>query len=239
MNRPVLIVLHQEHSSPGRVGLLLKHLGYPLDIRKPRFGDVLPATLEHHAGAVIFGGPMSANDPDDFIRQETDWLAVPLDERAPFLGICLGAQMLARHLGASVGPHPEGRVEVGYYPIRPTPEGARLLRWPPYVYQWHREAFALPRGSCLLAQGCDDFPYQAFSYGPAAFALQFHPELTLAMMNRWTVRGRERFALPGAQPRAEHFLGRAVYDRDVRTWLEAFLALWLAADSRGVALAAE
>src|ERR1700726_2535544 len=70
--RPVLIVLHQETSTPGRVGNALRLLGHPLDIRRPRFGDPLPETLDGHAGAVIFGGPMSANDPDDYVRREID-----------------------------------------------------------------------------------------------------------------------------------------------------------------------
>ena len=92
--RPILIVLHQETSTPGRVGNALRALGHGLDIRRPRFGDPLPETLEGHAGAVIFGGPMSANDPDDFVRQEIDWISVPLREQRPFLGICLGARFL-------------------------------------------------------------------------------------------------------------------------------------------------
>ena len=93
---PVLIVLHQETSTPGRVGNALRALGHTLDIRRPRFGDPLPETLDLHAGAVIFGGPMSANDPDDYVRREIDWIEVPLREQRPFLGICLGAQMLAK-----------------------------------------------------------------------------------------------------------------------------------------------
>src|SRR4029079_2237282 len=92
---PVLIVLHQESSTPGRVGNALRALGYRLDIRRPRFGDPLPETLEQHAGAVYSGGPMSANDADDYIRREIAWLEIPLREQRPFLGICLGAQMLA------------------------------------------------------------------------------------------------------------------------------------------------
>jgi GMP synthase (glutamine-hydrolysing) len=100
---------------------------------------------------------MSANDNDDFIRREIDWLAVPLKEQRPFLGICLGAQMLARHLGAKVGPHPQGRAEVGYYPIRPTEAGRRICsHWPDHVYQWHREGSELPAGTEQLAEG-DDF----------------------------------------------------------------------------------
>ena len=57
MLKPVLIILHQEHSSPGRVGQVLAKLGYPLDVRRPRFGDRLPETMDDHAAAVIFGGP--------------------------------------------------------------------------------------------------------------------------------------------------------------------------------------
>ena len=76
--RPILMVLHQEHSTPGRVGRLLRERGYALDLRRPRFGDPLPPTLADHAGAVIFGGPMSANDDDDFIHREIDWVGVAL-----------------------------------------------------------------------------------------------------------------------------------------------------------------
>src|SRR6201995_1085274 len=120
---PVLVVLHQETSTPGRVGNALRALGHGLDVRRPRFGDPLPETLDDHAGAVIFGGPMSANDSDDFLRREIDWISVPLREQRPFLGICLGAQMLAKQLGAQVAPHPEGRAQMGYSPVRPTAAG--------------------------------------------------------------------------------------------------------------------
>ena len=229
---PVLIVLHQEHSTPGRVGYLLQRRGYPLDIRRPRFGDPLPDTMAHHAGAVIFGGPMSANDPDDFIKQEIDWLSVPLREEKPYLGLCLGAQMLAKHLGGSVYTHPEGRAEIGYYPLVPTEDGQAFAReagadWPSHVYHWHREGFHCPSGAKTLATG-DDFPTQAIRVGPNAFGLQFHPEVTHAMICRWTVRAAERLALPGAQDRARQIEGRFMYDPHVRLWLDAFLDRWLA-----------
>ena len=123
MRPPILIVLHQETSTPGRLGHALRQRGYPLDVRRPRFGDPLPETMAGHSGAITFGGPMSANDATDFIRREIDWLAVPLKEKKPFLGICLGAQMLAHHLGSRVYRHPDGHAEVGYYPIRPTDIG--------------------------------------------------------------------------------------------------------------------
>jgi GMP synthase (glutamine-hydrolysing) len=226
--RPVLIVLHQETSTPGRVGNALRLLGHPLDVRRPRFGNPLPETLEDHAGAVIFGGPMSANDPDDYVRREIDWIAVPLKEERPFLGICLGAQMLAAQLGARVAPHPEGRAQIGYYPIRPTAAGRAICaaEWPDHVYHWHREGFELPFDSELLAEGTD-FPVEAFRAGNS-FGFQFHPDVTYAMMHRWTTRGHARLELPGARPCRDHFADRAVHDVAERAWLKEFLDGWLA-----------
>ena len=230
---PVLVVLHQECSTPGRVGNALRALGHRLDVRRPRFGDALPETLDDHAGAVIFGGPMSANDPDEFVRREIDWISVPLREQRPFLGICLGAQMLAMQLGARVAPHPEGRAEVGYYPIRPTQAGLALCpHWPDHVYHWHREGFELPHGAELLAEG-GDFPVQAFQSGHA-FGLQFHPDVTYAMMHRWTTRGYDRLDAPGARARHHHFADRAVHDVTERAWLKAFLDDWLTRMPRSV-----
>ena len=216
---PILIVLHQEHSTPGRVGHLLQERGYPLDIRRPRFGDPLPATMAEHAGAAIFGGPMSANDEDEFIRREIDWVEVALKEEKPFLGLCLGAQMLAKLLGGRVYPHADGRAEIGYFPLVPTEAGQDVSErmgapWPTHVYHWHREGFDCPAGATTLATG-DDFPTQAILVGERAFGLQFHPEVTHAMMCRWTVRGHERLALPGAQDRSRQIEGRFMYDPHV------------------------
>jgi GMP synthase (glutamine-hydrolysing) len=226
MPQPILVILHQEHSTPGRVGNALRQLGYRLDVRRPRFGELLPETMEEHHAAIIFGGPMSANDEDDFIRREIEWIAVPLKQNKPFLGLCLGAQMFAQHLGARVFRHPEGRAEIGYYPIRPTAAGLAVVdRWPEQVYQWHREGFDVPPGAELLAEG-DMFEVQAIRYG-RAFALQFHPEVTHAMMHRWIARGHERMQLPGARPRQTHFTDRAVYDYSAQAWLDVFLEHWL------------
>ncbi|MFD0916585.1 glutamine amidotransferase [Pseudahrensia aquimaris] len=221
--RPILIILHQETSTPGRVGQRLVERGFSLDIRRPPLGDHLPESLDDHAGAIMFGGPMSANDPDEFVKRETDWLAVPLKEERPLLGICLGAQKLVKHLGGAVEAHPEGLVEVGYYPLEPTQQGREFMEhWPEHIYQWHREGFDLPRGATLLARG-DVYPNQMFAYGKHAYALQFHTELTLAMMLRWTVKGAERMVLPGAQNRKQHIEGRMVHDAAISAWLDQFL----------------
>jgi GMP synthase (glutamine-hydrolysing) len=227
MPQPILIILHQERSTPGRIGHTLQRLGYRLDVRRPRFGDPMPPTLEDHAAAVIFGGPMSANDEDDFIRREIDWIAVPLKEDKPFLGICLGAQLCARALGARVFLHPAGHAEIGYYPIRPTAAGLAVVDpWPEQVYEWHREGFDLPTGTELLAEG-DMFEVQAFRHG-RSYALQFHPDVTHATMYRWMTRGHDRLEMPGAKPRNTHFADRAVYDYSARAWLSVFLERWIA-----------
>lgn len=229
--RPVLVVLHQEHSTSGRIGRLLQARGHALDIRKPRFGDPLPQTMRDHAGAVIFGGPMGANDPEDFIKAEIDWIGTCLKEDAPFLGICLGAQMLAKHMGARVYTHGEGRAEVGYYPLGVTEAGAThadtaQFIWPGTVYQWHRDGFDCPADAECLATG-GDFPVQAIRTGSRAYGIQFHPEVTPAMMYRWSVRGHERTLMPGAQLGHTHLPGWFQHDPAVRLWLDAFLDHWL------------
>ena len=133
MNQNILIILHSETSTAGRIGQMLVQRGYRLDIRRPCLGDDLPSSMAQHEGAVIFGGPMSANDSDDWIAREIDWIGVPLKEQKPFLGVCLGAQMLSKHLGGNVGPHADGQVEIGYYPIMPTEAGQPLGPWPQHV----------------------------------------------------------------------------------------------------------
>ena len=174
----VLIVLHQDHSTPGRVGTLLAQRGFALDVRRPSLGEPLPKTLAEHAGAIVFGGPMSANDDHlDWVRREIDWLAVPLSENKPLLGVCLGAQMLARHLGVQVFTYPDKRSEIGYYPIAPTTDADRLCAaaFPRCVYHWHCDGFELPRGARLLAASDGEFPNQAFAFGLARAGVAVPP----------------------------------------------------------------
>lgn len=232
MTQRILIVLHQERSNPGRVAQELRRRGCELDIRRPSLGDPLPPTMSAHDGAIIFGGPMSANDDLPFIRSEMDWISVPLREEKPYLGICLGAQLLAKSLGARVYGREDERVEVGYFPIRPTEDGAHLFDDPQYVYQWHREGFDLPSGAVQLAQG-DDFPVQAMRYGKSAYGIQFHPEHTALMMNAWLVMSRQRLMQPGAQAAHEHRAGRAQHDACLKGWLSRFLDHWLPRNAAG------
>ena len=225
--RPVLIVLHQEHSSPGAIGQWFVNNGYPIDIKRPRFGCELPATLQEHTGAIIFGGPMSANDNDDWLRKEIGVIECCLKESAPFFGVCLGAQLLARCLGAGVSLHPEGHVEIGYHPLTATPEGEKICAWPEYFYQWHKEGFELPAGGRLLATGGSAFPNQAFVYGHTAFGVQFHSEITYTMINRWTGRNLHKLDQNGAQKQDEQFASHMLHQAKVRAWLDGFLGAWV------------
>ena len=115
MKKPILIVLHQEQSSPGRVGYELIKRGFPLDIRRPPLGDPLPQTADNHLGMVVFGGPMSANDPDPWMMDELRCIETFNKAEIPYLGLCLGAQMLCRVVGARVYKHPDEETEIGYY----------------------------------------------------------------------------------------------------------------------------
>lgn len=223
---PILTLVHQATSNPGLVGAILAEMGYRLDIRCLAVGDALPPNLDHHSAAIVFGGPMSANDDHlPFIRQELDWIPTVLAAQKPYLGICLGAQLLARTLGAKVSPHPEGLREVGYYPIVPTAVGRAFLPQPMLVYQWHQEGFEIPAGAHLLARG-STFRHQAFGY-QRAFGLQFHPEITTVMVNHWTTEGADHLAYPGAQSRARHISQHRLYRQTVEGWLRRFLAQWL------------
>jgi GMP synthase (glutamine-hydrolysing) len=232
--KPVLIVVHQIHSNPGHVGHWFRRNGHPLDIRRHFDGDPLPQTLRDHCGAVIFGGPQSANDKIPHIRREVDWVGVALNEEKPFLGICLGAQMLAHHLGARVDHCRHGSVEIGYHELAPTPEGVASGGMPERAFQWHREGFEVPHGARLLARGSEAYPNQAFSYGPAAVGVQFHPEITYTQVNRWSGGNSVRLLLRGAKPRPQHLQDHLVHAPTVHGWLDGFLSRWVCGRLRSI-----
>lgn len=226
MTRRVLMIVHQAHSTPGRVGELLAERACTFDRRCTNLFDPLPDDLSGYAAAIVFGGPQSANDDDrPGIRMELDWLErVALPSGCPVLGICLGAQMIARVLGARVGRHPDGLVEIGYHPVYPTAAGEPYFDGPTMFYQWHRETFEIPAGATHLAHN-DAFDAQMFRYGERVFGIEFHPEMTLAMIERWSgsERGAAMLDLPGAQPRDAQLEGYTRYAPATDRWLARFL----------------
>ena len=227
MSNKIITLIHKETTVPGRVGEKLIAMGYELEIRAPIFGDVLPHNLESYAAALVFGGPMSVNDNEPYLRSELDWIRSVLAADLPYLGICLGAQLLAKVLGAKIGPHAQTIEEIGYYPIYAAEAGRDLFPERLKVYQWHREGFELPAGAVLLASG-KDFPAQAFRWGDRAYGLQFHPEMTAGMVDFWTEQGADLLNVPNAQTRAEQIVGHAENSEAVSDWLETFLNKWLA-----------
>ena len=223
-------MLHQEQSNPGHVGQWFRRNGHALDIRKPRYGDPLPETLEHHCGAVIFGGPMSANDKDEFIRRETEWIGVALKEEKPFLGICLGAQMLANHLGAKVGFHADELAEIGYYPLLTTPDGTRpgaLPRARLPVASRGLRAGARRAAACHIHRR---LPQPGLRLRLGGIGVQFHPEITYAQVHRWTGHNNTRLGMKGARERHEHIEGHIHHGPKVHAWLDRFLGRWIEAE---------
>ncbi len=211
---------------PGLVGSKLNEMGYELDIRAPIFGEPLPDDLENYAAALLFGGPMSVNDDEPYLHKEMAWVQQVLAAKLPYLGICLGAQLLAKVLGAKVQPHGQALEEIGYYSVYATAAGKDLFPPQMKVYQWHKEGFELPKGAVLLAQG-DDFPNQAFRWGDRTYAVQFHPEMTADMLDFWTTQGADLLSAHNAQSRAEQLLAHDENSAAVDRWLEAFLRNWL------------
>lgn len=228
----LLLVMQTPDADAGRFARKLRKRGYRLDYCYPLSGQALPAGMEGYAGAIVFGEPMSANDDDKQpgIRAQLNWIPEALKSGQPFLGICLGAQLLARTLGAAVRPHPTGLAEIGYFPVEPAAAGQSLFDAPLHVYHWHHEGFELPAGAELLATGAH-FPHQAYRYGTNTFGVQFHPEVDETIMESWLVEGAEELHHPGAQSAAEQREHHARHDKAFDQWLEQFMDAWLQAGS--------
>ena len=230
----IILVTHSEHARPGKVREALHARGCETEVCWAAGGDALPpmngGRLQGYDAAVVFGGPMSACDLDEhpFLRAETAWVGAQLAVDAPILGICLGAQIMARALGAQVYPHPEGLCEVGYQPVHPADAGCPLFPSPFHVYHWHREGFDLPPGAVLLARG-GIFENQAFSHGVRAFGVQFHPEMTPTTLERWVTneKAQRYFALPEVPSAERQRTDAPRYDPAVHRWLDRFLDRWL------------
>ena len=184
---PVLLVTHVTAIDVGAVPGLLAGLGRRSRVIRANKGEPFPEDIETLGGVVSFGGPQSANDDYiDYVRAELDWMPRVMAAGVPLLGICLGSQMVARTLGATVSPDPNGLYEFGYYPIEPLEGAAQDLALDATLNVAHRhgEAFTMPAGARRLARR-DGFENQAFRYGATTWALQFHPEVDDAVLARW------------------------------------------------------
>ncbi len=137
--------------------------------------------LPHDAGdlLIVMGGPMSVNDSDKWIAEETAFIRSALLAGTPVIGVCLGSQFMAKALGATVR---SGKaLEIGMTPVRLTDAGKQdpVFGAGPEsfdVFEWHGEVFELPTGCVPLAES-DIAPLQAFRYGDRAYGLLFHLEM--------------------------------------------------------------
>ena len=149
----------------------------------------IPSEVGDYAGLLVLGGPMSANDTDKhpFLGQTMDLIRKFAAEDRPVLGICLGAQIIARTFGGEV--YRMDRLESGFYTMDVTPEGRRdpvfsALGAEVTSFQNHFEAVRNVRDAAPLATG-GACPIQAFRIGRATYATQFHPEVTIDIVRDW------------------------------------------------------
>ena len=222
-----LLVKHSKGWSDDRCSMWMQANGYQFDLCYPVSGQAFPDPSQYQ-GVVIFGGAPSANDTDQFewARQELKFIELCLTSNTPFFGVCLGAQMLARVLGAQVTLHPQGLTEVGFFDVVPQPEYSQFMSDTLTVMQWHKEGFELPAGSTLLATS-ERFPNQAFSYGELAYGVQFHPEVNPATLSVWHERNKTRDT--GVLSEEERIIQQRAahtHDADITRWLDGFLTHW-------------
>ena len=236
----IIFITHSERADPGAVAEALHARGYETDVCCPFLGDALPPLKGGkpvgYSASIILGGAMGVSDAAelDFIAEEIAWVGGHLENGAPLLGICLGAQMMAHALGAKVWEHPEGAREIGYHEINAAPAGRGLFPERLTAYQWHRQGFDLPRGAVLLATGGAAFYNQAFRHGENAYGIQFHPEMNPQTMERWITseKGAPQLSLPGAQTAAQQRAEAPKHNPVMRCWLDKFIAVWLGAADR-------
>ncbi len=224
MTRHLVLVRHGDEPEDDRVVTFAARAGFHTATFRPFAGDALPDPGPDTAGAVIYGGPFSVFEEDahPFLRDEARFARACIDRGIPLLGICQGAQQIARLLGAGVGPLPGDPCEFGYYPVEPTPEGRDVLPGPLTVTQSHFHMFDVPQGAVRLA-GSSVFPNQAFRYGDRTFGLQFHPEVTPDGFRRWQDAPWARYGQTGAQSREEQDRLMAAHDSAQEAWFLAFL----------------
>jgi GMP synthase (glutamine-hydrolysing) len=187
--RRMLVFQHVPYEILGTLDPLLRDAGFRIRyVNFGRQGDARPDIRRYH-GLVVLGGPMNCDETARYphLATETEAIRTAIERGMPVLGICLGAQLIARALGAQVRGNAEK--EIGWYDVSPTPEG---LRDPVFghfsatekIFQWHGDTFDIPDGAVHLASSatCRN---QAFRYGDNVYALQFHLEVDEPLITRW------------------------------------------------------
>jgi GMP synthase (glutamine-hydrolysing) len=183
-----LAVIHGESVRSGVFGDVVRERGHTLEEWSLAWDAPLPRPLDAYSAVLVFGGAMHADQDDHhpWLREEDFFLQRLLDLHMPVLGICLGAQLLAKAAHAPVYPVEEP--EVGWFAVELTDAGADdpvLGRLPRTfdAFQWHYYAHDVPAGAVELAR--NHVCTQAFRLGDSAWGVQFHPEVTLHQVQSW------------------------------------------------------
>jgi GMP synthase (glutamine-hydrolysing) len=187
--KPVLLVRNDPVETFGVAVRALEGAGAPVRILDATDPAAPRPSLDELSGVVMLGGTMNVDEVDEhpFLKENRDLTREAVDRGVPYLGICLGAQMLARALDARVW-RAEVK-EVGFEPLRPFPTAAGdplLSVWSDgdMVFQWHQDTMELPQGAEQLAAG-DRIAVQAYRVGDRAWATQFHFEIDAAELDLW------------------------------------------------------
>ncbi|MFE3450998.1 type 1 glutamine amidotransferase [Nonomuraea sp. NPDC059194] len=198
--REVLIVQNAATGGPRRVGDWLAEDGLELEVVRAFDGAEVPASLGDRALLVLGGGYLPSDDfRAPWLPAVRELVRQAIDGGRPYLGICLGGQMLAEVAGGLVKAD-AGEPENGSVPItlRPEADDDPLFHGLPQVVtaiEHHKDAVVeLPEGAAWLAQ-TEACPYQAFRVGPVAWGLQFHPEAPPERITEWDDRGFDLAAL--------------------------------------------
>ena len=190
-SKTVNVIRHLAFEDLGSFAPVLQAHGYQVNYFEAGYDDLSMVDALSDSLLIVLGGPISVNDAAmfSFIDDEINLLKQRIAADKPTLGICLGAQLIARALGAQV--YSAGVKEVGWYDIHLTAAGEQSpLRYLDAKHccmlHWHGETFDLPAGAALLASS-ERCQHQAFSYGKNILALQFHPEITQRGMEKWFI----------------------------------------------------
>ena len=228
MSQRIIIVDHHLGTRDDRATELLLARGYEIDWCRPGDGDPLPTPDSRYAAAIVHGGVenLSESRNVEYLNDEIRWTRRWVEADRPFVGFCLGGQLLARAFGASVQPHADRLYEIGYTEVEPSARAGDFLAAPAHMYEWHSEGFELAEGAELLATG-QIFPNQAFRIGKHAYGLQFHPEVSPQNFQGWLRGSQPMETFPGAHSQQRQIDDAKRFDGPMGDWLSDFLNDWL------------